>query len=148
MWIAAAAASPEKPSHMVQQFNEGPDVIAREAPRLISALRIDQEVADELLRRIEAIGPPHIVAVRLPLPRDAVSGPECSGIYASYTNVFWPDQILSSIRSCWASLFGERALMYRSCGLSDAQPSIAASCNKWSTPQVWHRRAARAPLTS
>jgi pyruvate,water dikinase len=82
-------------------------VLARKARHLISALRIDPEVADDVIRRTEAFGPHQTVAVRSSLPRDAVSGPECSGIHASYTTVIGPDQILARIRSCWASLFGE-----------------------------------------
>jgi pyruvate,water dikinase len=100
-------------------------VLARKARHLISELRIDQNVADDVIRRAEAFGPHHTVAVRSSLPRDAVSGPKCSGIHASYTNVIGPDQILSRIRSCWASLFGERALMLGSRGLGDARPSMA-----------------------
>jgi hypothetical protein len=91
-------------------------VLARKARHLISELRIDQEIADDVIRRTEAFGLQHTVAIRSSFPRDAVSGPECSGIHASCTNVIGPDQILARIRSCWASLFGERALMLRSRG--------------------------------
>jgi pyruvate,water dikinase len=114
IWDTARNAPPERVH-----------VLARKARHLISGLRIDQEVVHDVIRRIEEFGPPHTVAVRSSLPRDAISGPECSGIHASYINLTGPDQILARIRSCWASLFGERALMLRARGLGDAQPSIA-----------------------
>jgi len=114
IWETARHARPERLQ-----------ALARKARHLISGLRFDQELTDDVIRRIEAFGPRQAVAVRSSLPRDAVSGPECSGIHASYTNLVEPDQIFTRIRSCWASLFGERALMLRARGLGDAQPSMA-----------------------
>ena len=113
IWDSARNARPER-LH----------VLARKARHLMSELRISPEVAENVIRRAETFGPLHTVAVRSSLPPDAISGPECSGIHASYINV-GPDQILARIRSCWASLFGERALMLRSRGLGDARPSMA-----------------------
>jgi pyruvate,water dikinase len=100
-------------------------VLARKARHLISELRIRPADAAEIVRRTDTFRPGAEYAVRSSVPPTAVSGPECAGVHSSFTNVVGPDQVVSRIHGCWASLFGERALAMRRRGLGDARPTMA-----------------------
>lgn len=114
IWETARRARPEQ----IQ-------VLARTARHLFSELRVDRAFADEVARRTEAFGSDVDVAVRSSVPPTAVSGPECAGVYTSFTHVAGSDSVLKRIHSCWASLFGERALAMRGRGLGSPSPSMA-----------------------
>ena len=114
IWETARRARPE---HI--------QVLARTARHLFSELRVDRAFADEVARRAEAFGSNVDLAVRSSVPPTAVSGPECAGVYTSFTNVAGSDSVVRRILSCWASLFGERALAMRGRGLGTASPSMA-----------------------
>jgi pyruvate, water dikinase len=74
---------------------------------------------------VDSLGRDAALAVRSSTPPRAVTGPECSGVHATYTGVVGIESVISRIHSCWASLFGERALTMRSRGLGDEHPAAA-----------------------
>lgn len=65
------------------------------------------------------------VAVRSSATPGAVSGPECAGVHSTYLAITGVDRVIARIQSCWASLFGERALMMRAHGLGTGEPAMA-----------------------
>ncbi len=114
LWAEARRAEPAR----VQ-------ALARKARHLISELRIDAGDAHGIAHRLGAFGIDTEFAVRSSVPEDAVSGPECTGIHTTFTNVAGPDQVISRVQACWASLFGERALAMHARGLGTESPSMA-----------------------
>jgi pyruvate,water dikinase len=120
VWAAASNAS-------------GDDIamLARKARHLIAQIRFDGALTNAIGSALANIGttadeaPVVPVAVRSSTAPGAVSGPECAGVHASFTDVVDLTQVISRIHSCWASLFGERALAMRARGLGAEQPAMA-----------------------
>ena len=108
-------------------------VLARKARHLIAQVRFDGAITNAIEDALTALGPttdaesgPSApVAVRSSTAPGAVSGPECAGVHASFTDVVDLVHVVSRIHSCWASLFGERALAMRARGLGAEHPTMA-----------------------
>ncbi|AOW92656.1 phosphoenolpyruvate synthase [Rhodococcus sp. WMMA185] len=65
------------------------------------------------------------VAVRSSAPAEDASDTSFAGIHDSFTDVSGENALIETIRKCWASLWSERALTYRSVQKVDDEPSIA-----------------------
>lgn len=109
-------------------------MLSRQARRLISSVEFSagfRDAVQEHLELLESRRSPvsaddeFQVAVRSSATPGAVSGPECAGVHSTYLGVTGVDRVLARIHSCWASLFGERALVMRSQGLGSGEPSMA-----------------------
>lgn len=109
-------------------------MLSRQARHLISSVEFSDSFRDAIQDHLDVLesrrspsSEQHefAVAVRSSATPGAVSGPECAGVHATYLGVTGVDSVLARIHSCWASLFGERALAMRSQGLGDAEPSMA-----------------------
>lgn len=99
--------------------------LARRARHLVADAVFDRTLTEQIDEHIEHIGPDEPVAVRSSATPRAVSGPECAGVHTTYTDVVDRDAIIVRVHSCWASLFGERALTMRARGLGDDEPAMA-----------------------
>jgi pyruvate, water dikinase len=99
--------------------------LSRTARHLIAEARIDADTVSQIDDFVQQLGEDAAVAVRSSAAPTAVSGPECAGVHATYTGVVGTASVIGRIHSCWASLFGERALTMRSTGLGDDHPSMA-----------------------
>lgn len=123
IWAAARHASPSeiptlsrKARHLISSIEFGTgfrDAVQAHLDELESR-RSPTWAADELR-----------VAVRSSATPGAVSGPECAGVHSTYLGVTGVDRVIARIHSCWASLFGERALMMRAHGLGAGEPAMA-----------------------
>lgn len=135
IWGAARNARPDQVA-----------VLARKARHLIAQVRFDAALVREIAGALDALGAgagsesdtgrgdvrggelddgAPAVAVRSSVAPGAVSGPECAGVHASFTNVSDLQHVVSRIHGCWASLFGERALAMRARGLGADDPAMA-----------------------
>lgn len=122
IWAAARNAS-------------GDDIamLARKARHLIAQIQFDGALTHAVGTALDSLATttdntpdqPVLVAVRSSTAPGAVSGPECAGVHASFTDVVDLAHVVSRIHSCWASLFGERALAMRARGLGAEQPTMA-----------------------
>ncbi len=74
-------------------------------------------VPDDLAREIEAAwrraGTEHAYAVRSSATAEDLPGASFAGQQDTYLNVGGEDALLDAVRRCWASLFTERAILYR-----------------------------------
>jgi pyruvate,water dikinase len=142
--VAAAYEAATRDSHVDQRLHSiwaaarnasGDDIamLARKARHLIAQIRFDGALTQAIGAALvslaaitdEASDQPVPVAVRSSTAPGAVSGPECAGVHASFTDVVDLAHVISRIHSCWASLFGERALAMRARGLGAEQPTMA-----------------------
>jgi pyruvate, water dikinase len=99
--------------------------LSRTARHLISEVRIDADTIRRIDDCVDSLGRDMVLAVRSSATPSAVSGPECAGVHSTYTGVVGTESVISRIHSCWASLYGERALTLRSMGLGDDRPVMA-----------------------
>ncbi|MEL6890935.1 MAG: PEP/pyruvate-binding domain-containing protein [Actinomycetota bacterium] len=135
IWEVAADASPEeipmlsrKARHLISEIEFSSGLVAEIRRHLgllavarsgTAASRADAPGVDEQL------GETLRVAVRSSATPGAVSGPECAGVHATYLSVAGVDQVVARVHSCWASMFGERALSMRAHGLGADDPAMA-----------------------
>ena len=97
---------------------------ARHARSSVSACTLPACLADDVLGRLDALGPDVRVAVRSSATAEDSTDTSFAGMNETFTNVRGAD-VLARITDCWASLFGERVAAYRvDRGLFD-EPAIA-----------------------
>lgn len=104
--------------------------LSRTARHLIAEIRLDVGTTRQIDAFVESLGRETALAVRSSATPTAVSGPECAGVHMTYTGVIGLESVAGRLHSCWASLFGERALAMRSRGLGDDHPSMAVVVQK------------------
>lgn len=95
----------------------------------LRALVLDAPVPDTLQDLIVAaylgLGDAVPVAVRSSAPGEDAADTSFAGIHDSFTSIVGPEALTDALRRCWASLWSERALTYRSVRSVDEEPSIA-----------------------
>ncbi len=106
--------------------------ISAELKRTVHDAGITAEVTGQILDayerlRSEAVArdEPLWVAVRSSAAGEDSAEASFAGMNESFTNVSGPDELLERIVDCWSSLFGSRALVYRSSSERTAEPAIA-----------------------
>jgi pyruvate,water dikinase len=104
--------------------------LSRTARHLIAEVRIDGTTVRQIDELVDSFGRDEAFAVRSSATPGAVTGPECAGVYATFTGVVGVDAIVSKIHRCWSSLFGEWALTMRSRGLGNDPPAMAVIVQK------------------
>ncbi|MFF0814896.1 phosphoenolpyruvate synthase [Rhodococcus sp. NPDC003318] len=99
------------------------------AARELRALVLGASVPDDLCARIESayhdLGDEVRVAVRSSAPGEDAADTSFAGIHDSFTNVVGPEALVEAVSKCWASLWSERALTYRSVQAVETEPAIA-----------------------
>ena len=104
-----------------------PDELAEAARRDRASVldaTLPPELADEVMARLEALGPDAAVAVRSSATAEDSSDTSFAGMNETFTNVRGAD-LLARIADCWASLFGERVASYRVDRKLFDEPAIA-----------------------
>ena len=91
---------------------------ARELQGLVEQAAIPDDLALAVEKAYEALidrddTGDEFVAVRSSATSEDAAATSFAGMFTSYLNVRGRDAVLRSVRSCWASLFGARALFYR-----------------------------------
>ena len=77
------------------------------------------------------------VAVRSSATAEDLPGASFAGQQDTYLNVVGTDAVLDATRRCWASLWTERAVSYRTTqGIDHAEVAWRWSCSAWST-RTW-----------
>ena len=106
--------------------------LSAELKRTVHGAGITAEVTGEILDayerlRSEAVArdEPLWVAVRSSAAGEDSAEASFAGMNESYTNVSGPDELLERVVDCWSSLFGPRALVYRTSSERTAEPAIA-----------------------
>jgi len=74
---------------------------------------IPAEVAQEIVAAIEKTGPDTYYAVRSSATAEDLAFASFAGQQDTYLNIKGEKFLLESIRNCWASLFTDRAILYR-----------------------------------
>lgn len=79
----------------------------------IKSLPIPIEIKESIIKIWQKIWPDKNYAVRSSATAEDLPGASFAGQQDTYLNIRWEEQILESVKNCWASLFTDRAISYR-----------------------------------
>lgn len=123
---AAAGPAPDQPA----RHERAPDEPARQARELIAASPVPPEVEAALRKAYAGLGDvpdeEPAVAVRSSATAEDLPFASFAGQQDTYLGVVGADAMIDAVRRCWASLWSERAVAYRSAnGVSHRDVGLA-----------------------
>jgi len=80
---------------------------------IIETSEIAGEIESEIIRHLDALGAENAYAVRSSATAEDLPYASFAGQQDTYLNVQGREAILQSVKKCWASLFTDRAVIYR-----------------------------------
>ena len=80
---------------------------------VIEGSKIAKEIESEIVRHLDALGAENAYAVRSSATAEDLPYASFAGQQDTYLNVKGREAILQSVKKCWASLFTDRAVIYR-----------------------------------
>lgn len=111
--------------------------ISREIRQTILDVEIPSDVADAVVRYLSRFGEEQAYAVRSSATAEDLPHASFAGQQDTYLNIIGVDAILQHIRKCWASLFTDRAVMYRvQNGFDHRQVYLSVIVQKMVFPQA------------
>jgi rifampicin phosphotransferase len=87
--------------------------LSSEIRRVIEGIAIPEDLAKEIDRFLNRFGENNAYAVRSSATAEDLPRHSFAGQHDTYLNVIGKKAILKHVRKCWASLFTERAIIYR-----------------------------------
>ncbi len=87
--------------------------LSAEIRRIVEGIAIPDDLAAAITRSVARLGEHAAYAVRSSATAEDLPTASFAGLLDTYLNVVGPAAILEHISRCWASLFTERAVMYR-----------------------------------
>lgn len=111
--------------------------ICREIRQTVLDVEIPSDVADGVVRYLSRFGEKQAYAVRSSATAEDLPHASFAGQQDTYLNIIGVDAILQHIRKCWASLFRDRAVMYRmQNGFDHRQVYLSVIVQKMVFPQA------------
>ncbi|MEU9097358.1 rifamycin-inactivating phosphotransferase [Streptomyces sp. NPDC048361] len=92
---------------------EGTGILSAELRRAVAEISVPDDVAAEIARALARFGERAAYAVRSSATAEDLPTASFAGQQDTYLNVLGPAAVLAHISRCWASLFTERAVIYR-----------------------------------
>ncbi|MCA1709900.1 MAG: phosphoenolpyruvate synthase, partial [Actinobacteria bacterium] len=121
-------------------FDSGaPDtgLIAEQARTAILAAPVPTAIADAVERAYRALGDDVPVAVRSSATAEDLPWASFAGQQDTFLNIVGVDALLDAVRRCWASLWTDRAVSYRTTnGIDHATVRLAVVVQHMVEPQV------------
>ncbi len=87
--------------------------LSAEIRTIIEGIVIPQDINEEITRRLSTLGEKNAYAVRSSATAEDLPTASFAGQQDTYLNIIGREAILKHISKCWASLFTERAVIYR-----------------------------------
>jgi len=87
--------------------------LSGEIRRVIEGVAIPQDIQEEITRLLSRLGEKNAYAVRSSATAEDLPTASFAGQQDTYLNIIGKEAILKHISKCWASLFTERAVIYR-----------------------------------
>ena len=81
--------------------------------KVIEETPVPKHIEDEITRHLEQLGKTSAYAVRSSATAEDLATASFAGQHDTYLNIIGKDAVLKCIARCWASLFTERAIIYR-----------------------------------
>ncbi|MEC0111289.1 phosphoenolpyruvate synthase [Paenibacillus taichungensis] len=116
-----------------EQINE----ISRKIRELIMGVDIPADVEKEVAHYLSTFGEGHAYAVRSSATAEDLPHASFAGQQDTYLNIIGKESIMHHISKCWASLFTDRAVIYRmQNGFDHGQVYLSAIIQKMIFPKV------------
>ncbi|PFR16130.1 phosphoenolpyruvate synthase [Bacillus cereus] len=110
--------------------------MSKEIREVIMAVQIPSDVVEAVAHYLSRFGNEHAYAVRSSATAEDLPYASFAGQQDTYLNIIGEEAILQHVRKCWASLFTERAVIYRmQNGFEHDQVSICVGVQKMVFPQ-------------
>ncbi|SFJ16252.1 pyruvate, water dikinase [Paenibacillus sp. UNC496MF] len=87
--------------------------VSRQLRQFILEADMPSDIAEAVARRLSRFGEAHAYAVRSSATAEDLPHASFAGQQDTYLNIIGTESILDHIRKCWASLFTDRAVIYR-----------------------------------
>lgn len=87
--------------------------LSSEIRRVIEGIAIPEDIDEEITRILSRVGEKNAYAIRSSATAEDLPTASFAGQQDTYLNIMGKEAILSHISKCWASLFTERAVIYR-----------------------------------
>ncbi|MCP1662935.1 MAG: phosphoenolpyruvate synthase [Methanocalculus sp. MSAO_Arc1] len=106
--------------------NNALESAAGKAKDLIMSVPIPDYMVDEIRSAYDRIGHKTVVAVRSSATAEDLPDASFAGQQETFLNIIGGDDVIEAVQMCWASLYGARAIYYRSKqGFDDRSVNIA-----------------------
>jgi pyruvate,water dikinase len=116
---------------------EGSAAVAGAVRARLRAAPLPAAVGDAVLRAYAELGERTPVAARSSATTEDLPSASFAGQHDTYLNVVGPDQVLDAVRRCWASLWTDRAVSYRtSNGVDHATAELAVVVQRMVAAEV------------
>ncbi|MDA1741309.1 phosphoenolpyruvate synthase [Bacillus cereus] len=123
--------------------------MSKEIREIIMAVQIPSDVVEAVAHYLSRFGNEHAYAVRSSATAEDLPYASFAGQQDTYLNIIGKEAILQHVRKCWASLFTERAVMYRmQNGFEHNQVSICVVVQKMVFPEASGILFTADPITS
>ena len=120
-----------------------------EIRKVIEGIAIPEDIHEEITRHLSRLGEQNAYAVRSSATAEDLPLASFAGQQDTYLNVIGSPAILTHISKCWASLFTERAVIYRlQNGFDHRRVHLAVVVQKMVFPQVAGILFTADPVTS
>ncbi|AOT71874.1 phosphoenolpyruvate synthase [Geosporobacter ferrireducens] len=100
-------------SHLKVEERDKIGELSGKIRRVIAGLDIPEDIIEEITRRLSRLGEKNAYAVRSSATAEDLPMASFAGQQDTYLNIIGREAILEHISKCWASLFTERAVIYR-----------------------------------
>ncbi|HHL0972951.1 TPA: phosphoenolpyruvate synthase [Bacillus cereus] len=123
--------------------------ISKKIREVIMAVEIPVDVVESVAHYLSHFGDEHAYAVRSSATAEDLPYASFAGQQDTYLNIIGKENILQHIKKCWASLFTDRAVIYRmQNGFDHNQVSICVVVQKMVFPEVSGILFTADPITS
>ncbi|OUL23776.1 phosphoenolpyruvate synthase [Nostoc sp. 106C] len=123
--------------------------LSGEIRRVIKGITIPHDINEEIARLLTRLGEKNAYAVRSSATAEDLPTASFAGQQDTYLNIIGKEAILKHISKCWASLFTERAVIYRlQNGFDHRKVHLSVVVQKMVFPQVAGILFTADPVTS
>lgn len=123
--------------------------VSKKIREVIMAVQIPTDVVEAVTHYLSRFGNEHAYAVRSSATAEDLPYASFAGQQDTYLNIIGKEAILRHVRKCWASLFTERAIMYRmQNGFEHNQVSICVVVQQMVFPEASGILFTADPVTS
>ncbi|MED2041105.1 phosphoenolpyruvate synthase [Bacillus wiedmannii] len=123
--------------------------ISKKIREVIMAVKIPSEVVEAVAHYLSRFGNEHAYAVRSSATAEDLPYASFAGQQDTYLNIIGKEAILQHVRKCWASLFTDRAVVYRmQNGFEHSQVSICVVVQRMVFPEASGILFTADPVTS
>ncbi|MDR6224384.1 phosphoenolpyruvate synthase [Desmospora profundinema] len=117
--------------------------------KVIKGVAISPDIAGEIAQSLSQLGKEHAYAVRSSATAEDLPTASFAGQQDTYLNIIGKEEILKHISKCWASLFTDRAVIYRmQNGLDHRQVYLSVIIQRMVFPQASGVLFTADPVTS